>query len=351
MSDSNTVDVTDDLDAFSAELFKTPAALDDADQVVDEGEGESEEATETPSATEEVEESVAPEEEANDEEDALAHEDDDDTEDEEEDRSLFKTKGRKPARERINELTARAREAERRAEALLRELEEARSKREPEDKPTQEAKSSTAPLEGAPDPEAEDKDGNPVYPLGEFDPHYIRDLTKFTIKQETAAAKAAEAEARQREALEQAENELVETWTEKLKESAERLPDLSQKAVGLEETFRDLDPNYGKYLASTIMALEYGPDVLDYLADNIAEAQKIVASGPTQATIALGRLEARFAFKNEKRDEVEKGRIVKPTSAPTPPPTNRGSAGKKGVSADTDDLDAFERHFFVPKRL
>jgi hypothetical protein len=52
-----------------------------------------------------------------------------------------------------------------------------------------------------------------------------------------------------------------------------------EKAVELEDTFRDLDPSYGKYLATTIMSLDYGPHVLDYLADNPDEARNIVASG------------------------------------------------------------------------
>jgi hypothetical protein len=81
-------------------------------------------------------------------------------------------------------LTAKAREAERREAELIRRLEqiEARKPEEntkPEPKPLREQ----LPAE-APNPDALDEDGEPIYPLGEFDPKYIRDLTKFTIAEE-----------------------------------------------------------------------------------------------------------------------------------------------------------------------
>ncbi len=341
MNDSETVDVNDDLDAFSTLMFN-PDTPEDVK--------ENEEVTETPSATDEVEDLEEEEstvEEA-DEDDTLAEQDEDTDEDEEAETKLFKVKGRKPAKERINELTAKAKEAERRADALAQQLEELRKAPKTEaDKPVQ-----TTPLEdGAPSPEATLDNGDPVYPLGEFDPKYIRDLTRFTIAQETAIAKQEAAEARQREEMEQAEAALLETWNEKLEAASERLPDFREKALGLEDTFTDLEPNYGKYLVSTIMSLEYGPDVLAYLADNIAEARKIVAAGPTQATIALGRLEAKVAMSLETpSDEVDKGKAGKvPTKAPTPPPHNKGNSGKRTVAGDTDDLDAFEKTFFTKK--
>jgi len=110
------------------------------------------------------------------------------------------------------------------------------------------------------------------------------------------------------------------------------------------EAFQGIDPGYGDYLALTLMQSEVGPQILYYLADNIGEAQKIVASGPAAATLALGRLEARFSKTSEEKA------TTKVSEAPNPPETRtRGSGGKFTVSPDTDDLDAFEKVFYSRK--
>lgn len=335
MSDSN-VDV-DDLDAFSSTFFGSkPAEVKEDNEV-----------TETPSATEEAETPVEAEveestSEEDDGDDAPAEDETPEAEEEEaEDTPIFKVKGKKSIKERINELTRAAREAERRADALARDLEAARSQKS-EPKPRQDAPKLDA---NTPDPDETLEDGTLKYPLGEFDKTYIADLTRFTIRKEMEQERAQDQVNRQNEEMARAETELQAHWSEKLDTAAERLPDFKEKVVELEDTFRDLEPNYGKYLASTIMLLEYGPDVLNYLADNPAEARKIVNSGPTQATIALGRIEARFvAGKEVEREPVVQAAVQ--TQAPPPPPRTRGSGGKAGVPADTDDLDAFSATFF-----
>ena len=88
------------------------------------------------------------------------------------------------------------------------------------------------------------------------------------------------------------------------------------------------------------MSMDHGPDVLYYLAENVDEAKEIFESGPQKATIALGRIESRYIqSESTKRPRVSK--------APSPPPTNKGSAGgSKTVRPDTDDLDSFEKTFF-----
>lgn len=330
MADSDTqienVDVdTDNLDDFSDTFFgKAKVAEPEVEDV--------EEVSETPSATEEVEESTVDE----------ADGDDAPADDEDEDEKPSQAKGRKSARERIDELTAKARQAERRADAAERELAAAKVQTPANEKEVRQAPEALD--TGAPTPDDVLENGDLAYPLGEFDPKYIRDLTRFTIRQENEVARKEDEQARQNEALEQEERVLVQEWTVKLNDAAERLPDFREKVAELEDTFSDLDPNYGKYLATTIMSLEFGPEVLDYLADHPDEAQTIVAAGPTRATIALGRIEARFAS----GDEVEKGKVVT-TQAPPPPPKNKGSHGKVSVAADTDDLDAFEKQFFSKK--
>lgn len=336
MSDSKTVDVnTDNLDDFSELLLGTAKPA--------ETEAEIEETPETPSATDDSSEESDPEESAEPEE--ANGDDTPDTEDEDpeedEPKEAPKSKGRKPAGERIKELTARAYEAERRADAVERELEKLRA---PKDAPADPVQRADPIDPDAPHPDTILENGDPKYPLGEFDPTFIRDLTRHTIQQENETIRKADETRRANEDQDKAEKALLNAWTEKVTKAAERLPDLAEKVVELESSFTDIDPGFGQYLAATIMSLDYGPDVLDYLADHPDEARAIVAAGPTRATIALGRLEARFIAAEDSDEEVEKGKIV--SSAPPPPPKpNKGSGGRT-VSADTDDLDAFAKQFF-----
>ncbi len=329
MSDSETVDTS--LDDFEKKFFQveTPAPV--------------EEVSETPSATEQVEESaeetevVEAEVEAETiEEDTLADEEED--EEVEEAEAKPEPKKRKPARERINELTREKRELERR----LLALEEAARKPVSEEKP--EPKTAAPAETNAPAPDDVDEKGEALYPLGEFDPRYIQALVKHVNEVERAEFAQKQAEEAKRTEAEKAEQELTNAWTEKVQTSLERLPDLPEKVVDLEANFRSLDPEYGNFLASTIMSLDNGPDVLNYLADNLEEAQRIAAAGPTRAIVALGRLDARFEPKEEKSAEVDKGNKVKLSSAPAPAPKNKGVGVAKPI--DLSDLETFEKEFF-----
>lgn len=271
------------------------------------------------------------------------------TEDEEDEAPEEETppvKKKNRAQERIDELTAKARTEERerlreRAEFEKR-IQELEAKYETKEEPK--ALREQLPAD-APHPDAKDADGELVYALGEFDPQYIADLTRWTIKQETQAAKAeAEAEARQR-AIEQVQQELAVNWANKLDAFEETVPEVRENITTLVDTFQGIDDNYGEYLATTIMASEYGPEMMNYLALNLGEAQKIVASGPAAATLALGRLEARFVRSEE--PEKKPGDSKKVSAAKEPPEDlNRGSHGRFAVKPDTDDLAAFEREFF-----
>lgn len=333
MTDGKTVDVqTDNLDDFSDLLFGKATEAPPAEAEVDEPVSE----IEDPSASDEENETL-PEASAEDDSDGEDGPADDVDEDEDEEPEEVQKPRKKSARERINELTAKARQAERDLEDLRRRLEE-RDVRQPE--PAKDPIPSVT--DGMPDPDELDAKGQLKYPMGEFDPLYIRDLSRFEFLQQAQAWEKDREEkeaTRQRETAEQA---LLKNWDDKVADASERLSDFLPKVALLEDTFRGLDPQKGTYLATTIMAMDYGPDVLNYLADNIDEARNIVAAGPTQATIALGRIEAKF-LTPPKSDEAKKKSVTK---ASAPPPANKGSSVAKAVSPDTDDLDAFEKQFF-----
>lgn len=271
--------------------------------------------------------------------DATSDKDDKDVDipaDEQDESPALKLKPKKKSswQERIDELTAARRAAEREVEELRRQLAERDSQ------PKVEKTADTRPEAVAgPTPDDVDEYGEAKYPLGEFDPNYIRDLTRFTLQQEREALKAQEAAERQAEQERAAVEELQRGWQERLAAAQETLPDIQEKGMKLEAAFEGLDPNYGQYLAQTIMALEHGPEVLYYLSDNIAEAQALVASGPLKATLGLGELNSMF----KKRSETP----VKVTKAPEPPADRvRGNGGRFEVPDDTDDLEAFAKKFY-----
>lgn len=229
--------------------------------------------------------------------------------------------------ERINELTAKAREAERK----LAEL-ESKSKPTPSADPA-----PNSAKDDGPTPDDTNEDGSDKYPLGEFDPKYIRDLTRFTIQTEQAAAKEQQLKEEQERATEQARTALDQEWQAKLGPVSQQYDDFLDKTLQLEDAFSGLDENYSDYLVQTIKSLDHGPEVLYYFANNLDEAKKFVQMGAFKATLALGEYNA--MFKSNKRATA-----TKVSKAPPPPQVNKGSTtSAKLVPADTDDLAAFEK--------
>lgn len=280
-------------------------------------------------------------------EDGTSEVEDDDANDETTDTEAEKPK-KSRFQERIDELTAKAREAERRAEEAFKRLEELeKSKQEApkNDEPTQTDK----PV--GPQPTDLNDDGTEKYPLGEFDPAYLRDHVDFLMDQREAERTARQAKEAEQAKLDAEAAALKENWNSKLAPAQERYPDFLDKGQAFVDSFQDLDSGYGEYLTSALMAMDHGPDVLYYLASNPDEARAIVNSGPVKATIALGGINARFAVSAEEVQDKQNSR-PKVSKAPTPPSRiNKGSsAAMPEVPGDTDDLDAFERELFKPRR-
>ena len=328
-----TVDVnTDDLDAFNLLMNGTAKPLETVEDSTDEDIEDDTLATEDDDSTE-VEDQSEDESEANAEEE------------EEPEPKPEKKKSR--FQERIDELTADKRSEREAREALQKQLDDLKARYEAQNPaPTKEA----AQVAVGPQFTDVDDDGEEKYPLGEYDPMYIRDLAVYEATKAIADLKAKDVQ--DAEALKAAEQEALTLtqWQEKLPEAREKYEEYDSSVEYLTDTFRELDPDYGNYLASTIMSMEYGPDVLYYLANNITEAKKIASSGPTRATIALGRLEALFALDAEQDDEPEV-KQPKVSSAPKPAPVlNKGVNSNKGVRPDTDDRDAFETMFYKKKK-
>lgn len=337
MSDSNSqkeVDLnTDDLDEFSSLLF-----------------GDAKVKTEDASDATEDEEQIAEDNDETEieEDDALATEDEEDTEDEPEAEEKPKEKPKNRFQDRIDELTKDRWEEKRRADALEAKLNEVINQLNSKKEEATPAKPAAKVEEfDGPRPDEKTTDGEDKYPLGEFDPAYVRDVAVYAVRKEMEQKEQKAAQERQQAETARAKQELESAWEQKLETSKEKYPDLIEKNEALLPVFETLDPAYGEYLASTIMSMDYGPDVLYYLATNVDEAKKIAESGAARATIALGRLEARFAF----QDEEKKEKKLKVSKAPEPPERlNKGNLVAKDVPDDTDDLDAFAAKLFTNKR-
>lgn len=302
-NDAPVVDTSDDLDTFSDDFFSVKKE----------------------EAPVEKKEDVTP-----------ATEDDTETDGKEEEPDLDGDKDDEPApkkkinryQERINELTAKAKEAERALEALRVERESQKSTQQP----------TPAVVNDGPNPDAKNEDGSDKYPLGEFDPSYIRDMARNTIDKEWAARKEQDAQELGQRQEQEARDYLQTQWVEKLAPVTEQHEDFLDKTMELESAFEGLDGQYSDYLVQTIKSLDHGPEVLYYFANNLDEAQKFVKMGPLAATLALGEYNAMFKGTTKKETKV--------SNAPPPPQVNKGSKTRMSVAGDTDDLDAFSDMFF-----
>lgn len=253
------------------------------------------------------------------------------------------TPKKRTVQDRIDEVVRQREDQKRESERQLTEL---RQEIEKLKNPVPATIANAAQAE-EPQPDALDKDGNPVYGLGEFDPQYIRDLTRFTLNQERTKVQAEMAESQRQQAVNQEQQELQTNWNGKLAEATTEYPDLVEKGQALLANFNNLPTDYAGYLSTVLMSMEKGPDVLYYLSNNPEEAAKIVNSGAQKATLALGRIEARFL------DADAQKALARPKVSKAPAPPVERARGTNGafisVSGDTEDLDAFTQEFFKKK--
>lgn len=322
-TESQSVD-TDSLDTFASEFFgenkaATPAAKPEVEQ--------DKPATDAEGDTE-----------AQKTDDAITDEDEAAAEAE-----IAKEPKKSKVQERIDELVRQREDAKRAADQQIAAMRKEFDDKLAALKPAQPVQRTTEPQ-----PDTENDDGSAKYPLGEFDPAYIRDLTRFTLEQERTQASIRATEERQVQEQHAAAAVLHQSWNEKMVSAKETYPDLTTRGQELLDGFNDLDPGYANYLATVLMSMDYGPDVLNYLANNRDEAVKIVNSGAQKATIALGRIEGKFV-------EAEAQKLVaKPKVSKAPPPPSASARGTGGgaqsIPADTDDLDAFTAEFFRKRR-
>jgi hypothetical protein len=332
--------VTENLDDFAAELFGESVSEPSGDAKPEETEELSEQDSDAPIDSEDTQDSA--DEGATESEGEEPEEEEEPTETDEGDDAPKKVNR---FQERINEVTAARRAAEREAEAerqlrinLEKRLQELEKTVNPE--PEKPVVQETPELK-APQPTDTNEDGSDKYPLGEFDPAFLRDTVQHLFNQKEQEQKAAQEEARKQQEITQQRAPLQEAWNQKLVDAQERYPDFQEKGQQMIDVFDGIDEQYGQYLTDTLMEMDAGPDVFYYLSNNLDEAKDIVNAGPRKATIALAKLEAQLT------ESTNKAPRVKPTKAPPPPPQVKGSAvAKATVPLDTDDLEAFTKELW-----
>ena len=178
---------------------------------------------------------------------------------------------KKTVQDRIDELVKQREDAKREAAAELQKLrEEFEQYKNGVTKPA----AATKPVSDEPQPDDVKEDGSPKYELGEFDPQYIRDLTRHTLQQERIRVQTEEVEAQRTRELSQAQAELQTSWNAKIETSKELYPDLVEKGTALLNNFNDLPQEYAGYLSSVLMSMDKGPDVLYYLSNHPDEANR-----------------------------------------------------------------------------
>ena len=235
----------------------------------------------------------------------------------------------KSAQERIDEVTATAREAERRAAELERTLNDPAELRKRLEAAEAGAKKPEATadglLEGQPDP----KD----YAFGEADPEFVKDAATFWSRVEFQKQERIKA-------LNDEFEQIDKSYNERAEKAVERYPDFEEKVVA--------GATKGTWKASPVMALamktsDVGPDVAYHLATNPSESERIAKLSPLEQAREMGRLEGRFEHQEKQKAEPE----PKTISAAPPPPSSvtRGSGARAKVSEDTDDFAAFDKAY------
>lgn len=308
-------EVTDDLEAFSAQLYGT-GDTDDKGGDSDEGE----------QAGDRLDERA----DGEGEEDADPDADTEDTDDQE-DKPEEVEKRKRSTAERVKAAVARQRQAEREAQAAIaarQQLEAELAVLKGGAKPglTGDKPSDTQEAVQAPDPAK--------YKFGELDPQYMRDVARFEARQELQAYQRQLDEARQTEAANREIEQVRQKAAEVIQAGQAKFSDFEEVVV---EAARNGEFELTKEMFETAVETSVAPDILYYLAQNPDEASTVARMSARQQAIWFGRMEAKFS---QPAPEPKK----KVTAAPPPPAAlPKGGNTRGGVSIyDTEDPRALD---------
>lgn len=238
---------------------------------------------------------------------------DDAAADEGEDQGESPPKPKKTAQERIDELTAARRQAERDAKEAREEAERWRALAE------QRAATSQTPT-----PQGGDGKPNPEdFQDGVYDPAYVEALTDW---------KADQAVSRRLNERDQVRTQQT-ALTAFNARAAEAFPDGEPEGLKALKAM----PQLSQTVAMTILDMEDGPKVADHLGANRAELHRIETLAPHLQVLELAKISTALAAKPAPV-------VNKIPGAPEPPDNRvRGAGGQFRTPPDTSDFAAFEK--------
>lgn len=222
-------------------------------------------------------------------------------------------KPKKSAQQRIDELTWKAREAERREKDAVDRLE--RALRGEVSTPAREPQAAP---DGAPNPDH--------FEYGETDIAYIREVTRYETRLEIEAQRQADDFRRQIDGA-------LQTFTTRL---AEQFPEGETPGLKAWRSAPTLPPVLQEIALDSVN----GPKLADFYGSNPDELQRLSAMPPHKQAYEIAKIEAGFAPATPAKPQTKIA-----TTAPEPAPQARGAGGQFKVPADTDDFAAFDKAY------
>lgn len=231
-------------------------------------------------------------------------------------------KPKKTARERIAELTFKAKEAERQRDEALQREQSVLDRLTTKEKPAAEDVATVASAEDAkPDPND--------YEFGVTDERYVEDLADWKVDQRF----------KERDADEKGRTEFQKTLTAFSGRVTELFPDGEPEGL---KAYKALPDVGSMVMQQMVLDSDVGPKLADHLGTNPAEIKRISGLHPLLQAREIGKLEAKFAVSAAPAPVP-----VKTVSDAPAPPTGqaRGGGGKFTVAPDTEDFAAFEKTY------
>lgn len=217
-------------------------------------------------------------------------------------------KPKKTAQERINEVTRKAREAERERD-YWRDAAMSGQPQRPAHHPA-----PVHPRDEAPHPDD--------FTYGDADPNYLVALAEH---------RAVERVTRQFEAREQSQRQTTQLSAFEQK-TAQLFPDGEPEGIA---ALRDM-PRVRQEITDVIFTSDKGPLIAEHLGDNPSVLNRLNGLAPHLVGFELARIEAALSAPAAPP-------VNRVTKAPDPAPKARGSGGQFAVTPDTTDFAAFER--------
>lgn len=226
-------------------------------------------------------------------------------------------KPKKTAQDRIDEVTAARRQAERDAKEAREEAERWRA--------LAEQRAATSQTQT---PQGSDGKPNPEdFQDGVYDPAYVEALTDWKADQAVSKRLSERDQVRTQQTALTAFNA----------RAAEAFPDGEPDGL---KALKAL-PQLSQTIAMTILDMDDGPKVADHLGANRAELSRIESLAPHQQVLELAKISTRLASAPAAVSSVNRT-----PNAPAPPEgAARGAGGRFTVAPDTEDFSAFKKRF------